>query len=121
VTNALAVQRMALGAGEAADAPAVYVRALDLAVERLERQQVEDDVDGGDLPRAAAYRRVAGQVHARLQPLEARAPMLVEGDELAIHTAERDASRRPIARTSGQMVVMSRRLRLSRRQRPGSQ
>lgn len=44
-TNALPVRRLALQAGEAADAPAAYVRALDLAVERLEQRyaRLEDE------------------------------------------------------------------------------
>jgi hypothetical protein len=37
-TNALPVQRLELEVGGAADAPAVYVRALDLRVERLEQR-----------------------------------------------------------------------------------
>jgi hypothetical protein len=37
MTNALPVRRMGLPAGAAAAAPAAYVRALDLAVERLEQ------------------------------------------------------------------------------------
>ena len=37
MTNALPVHRLNLRAGETADAPAAYVRALDLSVERLEQ------------------------------------------------------------------------------------
>jgi uncharacterized protein len=39
------VHRMRLGVGQAAEAPAVYVRALDLAVERLDQRyaRVHDD------------------------------------------------------------------------------
>jgi hypothetical protein len=37
LTNAFPVWRLGLGPGETAGAPAVYVRALDLAVERLEQ------------------------------------------------------------------------------------
>jgi hypothetical protein len=47
VTNALPVHRMALAAGEAADAPAVYVRALDLAVERLEQHYARRPDEAG--------------------------------------------------------------------------
>lgn len=39
-TNALPVRRLRLSVGQAADAPTVYVRALDLAVERLEQRYV---------------------------------------------------------------------------------
>lgn len=49
VTNALPVHRLRLGAGEAADAPAAFVRAPDLAVERLEQRyrRLVDDAGGG--------------------------------------------------------------------------
>jgi uncharacterized protein len=44
-TNTMPVHRMRLGIGEASEAPAVYVRAIDLAVERLEQRyaRIEDD------------------------------------------------------------------------------
>jgi hypothetical protein len=44
-TNTLPVHRLGLAVGQAADAPAAYVRALDLRVERLEQRylRVEDD------------------------------------------------------------------------------
>ncbi len=44
-TNALPVHRLALDAGQQADAPAAYVRALDLRVERLEQsyRRLQDD------------------------------------------------------------------------------
>ena len=45
MTNALPVRRLNLAPGDAADAPAVYVRALDLSVERLEQRYLR--VDGG--------------------------------------------------------------------------
>jgi hypothetical protein len=45
MTNALPVHRLNLGVGEAADAPAAYVRALDLSAGRLEQ----------------VYRRIADQ------------------------------------------------------------
>jgi hypothetical protein len=38
LTNAFPVRRLALAAGEAADAPAAYVRSLDGGVERLEQR-----------------------------------------------------------------------------------
>jgi uncharacterized protein len=38
LTNALPVHRIALGTGATAQAPAAYVRALDLSIERLEQQ-----------------------------------------------------------------------------------
>jgi hypothetical protein len=44
-TNTFPVHRLGLAVGEAADAPAAYVRALDLSVERLEQRyaRVADD------------------------------------------------------------------------------
>lgn len=44
-TNTIPVRRMGLGVGERADAPAVYVRAADLAVEQLEQtyERVPDE------------------------------------------------------------------------------
>jgi hypothetical protein len=40
LTNAFPIHRLGLEIGEAADAPAAYVRALDLSVERLEQRYV---------------------------------------------------------------------------------
>ncbi len=40
MTNALPVRRMGLAIGAQASAPAAYVRALDLSVERLEQSYV---------------------------------------------------------------------------------
>jgi uncharacterized protein len=48
VTNALPVRRLGLAPGEDAAAPAVYVRAEDLAVERLEQHYRRRDDDQGD-------------------------------------------------------------------------
>ena len=45
-TNAVPVHRLGLQVGQSADAPAVYVRALDLAVERLEQRYVRVEDDG---------------------------------------------------------------------------
>ena len=48
LTNAFPVHRLGLAVGEQAEAPAAYVRALDLAVERLEQRytRLEDDDAG---------------------------------------------------------------------------
>jgi uncharacterized protein len=51
-TNTLPVHRLGLAVGEAADAPAAYVRAAAFAVERLE-QRYERLPDDGDLVRYA--------------------------------------------------------------------
>jgi hypothetical protein len=47
LTNAFPVNRLGLPPGGAADAPAAYVRALDLAVERLEQRYVRIDDGAG--------------------------------------------------------------------------
>jgi hypothetical protein len=47
LTNAFPVHRLGLAPGEAADAPAAYVRALGLGVERLEQRYARiDDAEG---------------------------------------------------------------------------
>lgn len=45
-TNALPVHRLRLDVGRAADVPAVYVRAVDLALERLEQRYVRIPDEG---------------------------------------------------------------------------
>lgn len=50
LTNALPVRRLGLGPGQASAAPAAYVRALDLSVERLEQRYARTD-DGGNRER----------------------------------------------------------------------
>ena len=48
MTNAFPARRLRLAVGAAADAPAAYVRALDLGVERLDQSYRRlDDGDGG--------------------------------------------------------------------------
>jgi hypothetical protein len=46
MTNALPVHRLGLGRDEHADAPAAYLRAVDLGVQRLEQEYVRIDDDG---------------------------------------------------------------------------
>src|SRR5688500_12739680 len=46
-TNALPVHRLALSVGQEADAPAAWVRAADLSVERLEQRYKRTADDGG--------------------------------------------------------------------------
>jgi hypothetical protein len=46
LTNAFPVHRLGLQVGQQADAPAAYVRALDLSVERLEQRYVRRPNDG---------------------------------------------------------------------------
>jgi hypothetical protein len=46
LTNAFPVHRLGLEVGELAEAPAAYVRALDLSVERLEQRYLRLDDDG---------------------------------------------------------------------------
>ena len=45
-TNAFPVRRLGLAIGQGADAPAAYVRAVDLSVERLEQRYARIDDDG---------------------------------------------------------------------------
>jgi hypothetical protein len=52
MTNALPVHRLALPVGGRASAPAAYVRAADLAVERLEQEYVRVADEG---PRQRYY------------------------------------------------------------------
>ncbi len=47
LTNAFPVHRLGLRVGEEADAPAAYLRALDLGVERLEQRYTRLDDAGG--------------------------------------------------------------------------
>jgi hypothetical protein len=47
LTNAFPVHRLGLEVGDQAEAPAAYVRALDLGVGRLEQRYVRLDDDGG--------------------------------------------------------------------------
>jgi uncharacterized protein len=53
LTNAFPVNRLALAPGRAAEAPAAYVRALDLRVERLEQRYVR--IDDGRRPQRYDY------------------------------------------------------------------
>jgi uncharacterized protein len=53
LTNAFPVNRLRLAPGDRADAPAAYVRALDLAVERLEQGYVR--IDDGSGPERYDY------------------------------------------------------------------
>jgi hypothetical protein len=46
LTNAFPVHRLGLEVGRQADAPAAYVRALDLGVERLEQRYIRKPDDG---------------------------------------------------------------------------
>jgi hypothetical protein len=48
VTNTLPVHRLRLEVGERAAAPAAYVRALDLGVERLEQRYLRSDDEAGN-------------------------------------------------------------------------
>jgi len=57
LTNAFPVRRLGLDIGRRGDAPAVYVRAADLAVERLEQRYLRlDDGERGQRYRYAAPR-----------------------------------------------------------------
>ena len=66
-TNTIPVHRLKLRVGQSVEAPAAYVRALDLRVERLEQNymRVDDDGDDGDRHRYR-YRSPAFGFEARL-------------------------------------------------------
>jgi len=63
-TNTLPVHRLRLAIGDGADAPAAYVRALDLGVERLEQRYAR--VDDGDSGQQYDYAAPAFEFEARL-------------------------------------------------------
>jgi hypothetical protein len=48
LTNAFPVRRLGLAPGQSADAPAAYVRAASLEVQRLEQRYARRDADGPD-------------------------------------------------------------------------
>lgn len=64
-TNTLPVHRMQLGVGDQAEAPAAYVRAPDLRVERLEQRYVRV-ADDDDLRQRYDYRAPAFNFECRL-------------------------------------------------------
>ena len=65
-------------------------------------EDVEEHVGDGDVAHGAAHRGLVGQVHARLQALEARPALGVEGDDLAVEDRpSRAPSARPSSRSSG--------------------
>ena len=64
VTNTIPVHRMRLEVGDGSAAPAAYVRALDLTVERLEQDYLRADDDGPHL--RYDYRAPAFDVECRL-------------------------------------------------------
>jgi|tagenome__1003787_1003787.scaffolds.fasta_scaffold20927913_3 hypothetical protein len=72
VTNTLPVHRLRLEVGEGADAPAAFVRALDLRVERLEQRYVRTGDEAGhavyayQAPRFDYAGRLAYDVHGLL-------------------------------------------------------
>lgn len=72
MTNALPVHRMALGLGQQAAAPAAYVRALGLTVDRLEQIYVRvTDEDSQQLGRGIHphYGAASARQPNRLSPL----------------------------------------------------
>lgn len=64
LTNAFPVRRLAIAPGDAADAPAAYVRALDAGVERLDQRYVRlEDQNGNE---RYEYTAPAFEVQAQL-------------------------------------------------------
>ena len=73
MTNALPVHRMALPVGTRGDAPAAYVRADGLAVERLEQtyarpdsSKVHDRRDARTLVTSSRFVEICGEQRVRL-------------------------------------------------------
>ncbi len=83
MTNAFPVHRLGLGPGAASEAPAAYVRALDLGVERLEQHYVRIDDDTG--PERYDYTSPAFDFRCEL--VYDRAGLVVDYPGIATRTA----------------------------------
>jgi uncharacterized protein len=83
LTNAFPPHRLALELGQAADAPAAYVRAADLAVERLEQRYVRLEDDRG----RERYRYTAPGFEFECQLLYDEFGLVVEYPGIAVRAA----------------------------------
>ncbi len=83
LTNAFSVHRLALAVGEAADAPAAYVRAHDVAVERLEQRYVRM-TDG---ERGQRYHYMASAFDFECELIYDESGLVIEYPGLATRTA----------------------------------
>ena len=94
LTNAFPVHHLGLEVGQEAEAPAAYVRALDLAVERLEQRYLRLDDDGRAPALPLHLARVRLRVRARLRRVRA-------GPRLPRHRGPRVATSRAPSRRGG--------------------
>jgi uncharacterized protein len=83
LTNAFPVHRLGLQVGEEADAPAAYVRALDLSVERLEQHYRRMDHQGD----GQRYDYTSPAFDFRAQLVYDRSGLVVDYPGIAIRTA----------------------------------
>jgi uncharacterized protein len=83
LTNALPVHRLGLEVGEGANAPAAYVRAHDLTVERLEQRYVREPDDG----RRQRYHYAAPAFGFETDLLYDQAGLVIDYPGLAIRIA----------------------------------
>lgn len=83
LTNAFPVHRLGLEVGEQADAPAAYVRAIDLSVERLEQSYVRLDDDGN----RQRYRYTAPRFRFECQLLYDEFGLVLDYPGLAVRAA----------------------------------
>jgi uncharacterized protein len=82
-TNALPVHRLELGVGDHADAPAAYVRSVDLGVERLEQRYLRLEDDGG----RERYRYAAPAFGFECELLYDKAGLLLDYPGIAVRAA----------------------------------
>jgi hypothetical protein len=82
-TNAFPVHRLGLEVGEAADAPAAYVRALDLSVERLEQRYHRMDHQGD----GQRYDYTSPAFDFRAQLVYDQSGLVVDYPGIAVRTA----------------------------------
>jgi hypothetical protein len=83
LTNALPVHRLGLEVGEGANAPAAYVRAPDLTVERLEQRYFRGPDDG----RHQRYHYAAPAFEFETDLLYDEAGLVIDYPGLAIRIA----------------------------------
>ena len=83
LTNAFPVHRLGLEAGQEAEAPAAWVRALDLSVERLEQRYVRRPDDG----RRRRYRYAAPVLGFEAELVYDEAGLIVAYPGIAVRAA----------------------------------
>jgi uncharacterized protein len=83
LTNAFPVRRLRLGPGATGDAPAAYVRAADLAVERLEQRYLRIE----DGPTGERYRYAAPVFEFQCELSYDQSRLVVEYPGLAVREA----------------------------------